>query len=218
MCFLADGDELFQSHFGGEADDFIVARVDFEQQRGFFVDGVFVIRRMGAIGRADFAQNRAALGHDLGNAKGAADLDQLAARDDHFFAFGQRVQPEQHRGGIVIDHRGGFGAGKLDQQLFQRLFALAAFAGGEIVFQIDRMIGDRRPWRRWPLCGSKARPKLVCRMVPVALTTRIWPGWLSIKIALSIRSRIASSFRSTARAAPPDLSAKLFENRAALFA
>ncbi len=27
-------------------------------------------------------------------------------------------------------------------QLFERLFALAALAGGEVVFQIDRMIGD----------------------------------------------------------------------------
>ncbi len=65
--------------------------------------------------------------------------------------------------------------------------------------------------------GSKARPKLVCSIVPVALTTRIWPGRLSTKIAPSIRSTIASSLRSTARLPLPDLSAKLFEHRAALF-
>ncbi len=58
VVLFADGDQLFERHFGGEADDFIIARVDFEQQRGFFVDGIFVIRRMGAIGGAHFAQNR----------------------------------------------------------------------------------------------------------------------------------------------------------------
>ena len=35
VVLLADGDQLFERHFGGEADNFVVARVDFEQQRGF---------------------------------------------------------------------------------------------------------------------------------------------------------------------------------------
>ena len=51
--------------------------------------------------------------------------------------------PKQHRGGVVVDHGGRFGAGEIDQQLLERLFALAAFAGGEIVFQIDRFASHR---------------------------------------------------------------------------
>ena len=35
--------------------------------------------------RLPFAERRAADGHDLGDAEAAADLDQLAARDDRFF-------------------------------------------------------------------------------------------------------------------------------------
>ena len=63
--------------------------------------------------------------------------------------------------------------------------------------------------------GSKARPKFVCKMVPVALTTRICPGWPSIKICAfdSFDDRIFTQVDCAT--APPDLSAKLFQNSAA---
>ena len=57
-----------------------------------------------------------ALRHDVGHAEGAADLDQLAARDRHLAAARQRVEHQQHRGGVVVDDGRGLGAGQLAEQ------------------------------------------------------------------------------------------------------
>jgi hypothetical protein len=74
-----------------------------------------------------------------GNAEGAADLDQLAARDDRFLALGQRVQRQQHGGGVVVDDgRGdvGIAAGnQFGEQAGHQVVAVAAPARGEVVFQ-----------------------------------------------------------------------------------
>ena len=45
-----------------------------------------VVLEMGAVGGADLDQPGAGAGHDVGHAEGAADLDQLAARDDRLAA------------------------------------------------------------------------------------------------------------------------------------
>ena len=58
--------------------------------RGLARDGVRVVARAGAVRRPHLAQLRAALLDDVGNAERAADLDQLAARHDHFL-------PRRHR-------------------------------------------------------------------------------------------------------------------------
>ena len=90
---------------------------------------------MGAVGGADLAQHRAGAGHDVGNAEGAADLDQFAARDRHLAPERQRVEDQQHRGGVVVDHGGRLGAGDLAQQAGDVFVALAAPPGGEVEFQ-----------------------------------------------------------------------------------
>jgi hypothetical protein len=41
--------------------------------------------------------------HDVGHAEGTADLDQLAARDDHLAPGRQRGQHQQDGGGVVVD-------------------------------------------------------------------------------------------------------------------
>ena len=68
---------------------------------------------MRAIGRADLAEDGAALRHDLGNPERAADLDQLAARHDDLLAARERVQREQDGRGVVVDDRCRFGAGEI---------------------------------------------------------------------------------------------------------
>ncbi len=99
-----------------------------------------------AIRRSHFAQYRAGLRHHVGNAKRAADLDQLAARDDDFPALGQRVQRQQHRRGIVVDDNGRDFAPARVQQLRKQAtdmnVALAALAGGQIEFQIRVALRD----------------------------------------------------------------------------
>ena len=73
-------------------------------------DGVLVVGRMGAVGRADLAQPRSAGGDDVGHAEGAPDLHQLAPGNDHLAAAGETVEQQQHGGGVVVDHNRGFGA------------------------------------------------------------------------------------------------------------
>ena len=116
----------------------VVARVRLEQQRGVFADGVFVVAFVRAVGRADFAQTAAGAFHHLGQSERAADLDEFAARDRHFPAQRQGVQRQQHRGGVVVDHRGGFRAGEQAQTVGDDSLPVAAPPGGEVELQGDR--------------------------------------------------------------------------------
>ena len=50
----------------------------------FSGDGVGVVGGAGAVRGADLDQGRAGVGEDVGDAESAADLDGLAARNDHF--------------------------------------------------------------------------------------------------------------------------------------
>ena len=134
-------------HFGlghalGEAGDGVVAAVHLHQQRGARGDGFSVVFGVGAVGGAHLDQLGTGAAHDVGDAEGAANFHQLAARDDDFLARCQRVEREQHGGGVVVDHGGGFRAGQLAQQVGDEVVAVAAPAGGQVKFQI-RWRGER---------------------------------------------------------------------------
>ena len=73
------------------------------------------IGEMGAVGGADLAQPRAGACHDVGQAERAADLDQLAARDDRLAPVGQRVQRQHQGAGIVVDGERRLGPGQPDR-------------------------------------------------------------------------------------------------------
>ena len=66
--------------------------MDAQQQPCSLGNGRFVVGDAGAVRRADFTKDCARFGHDIWNSERTADLDQLAARDNHFPALGQRVQ------------------------------------------------------------------------------------------------------------------------------
>ena len=95
-----------------------------------------VIAQAGAVGGADFAEQRAAFGHDVWNAEAIADFDQLAAGDDDFGAFGERVEDEKNGSGVVVDDDGGFGADQFGEQAGGVDVAFAACAARDIVFEI----------------------------------------------------------------------------------
>ncbi len=113
-----------------------------QQQRGLRPNRVGIVARMSAIGRADFADGRAALRHHVGQSKRAANLDHLAARHDHFAPFGQRVEREHDSRGVVVDDGSGLGAGQRANLVLDDRIAIAASAGIQIVFQVDG--GSRR--------------------------------------------------------------------------
>src|ERR1700722_2719142 len=102
----------------------------------FFGDGGFVVREARAVRGADFAQRRAALRHDFGNAEAVANFDEFAARDKDFAIASERGEDKQHGGGAIVDDDGGFGAGEALEKLTGMNVAFAARAGFEIVFEI----------------------------------------------------------------------------------
>ena len=135
---VGDGRHLAVGHAFGEPGDRVVAAMHLHQQGGVLAHGAVVVARVRAVGGAHFHQLCAGAGHHVGNAKGAANLHQFAARNDHLPARRQAAQHQQHGGGVVVDHGGGFGAGQFAQQRFHQVVAVAAPAGGQVVFQVHR--------------------------------------------------------------------------------
>ena len=138
LMFVCDGGEFGFRYGCGETLYGVVAGVHLHQRRGAFVDGLDKVFGVGAVGGADFAQLAARARHDVWNAKGAADLNEFAARDDDFFFLCKGVEHQINGGGIVVhDHRG-LGACQTAQPLFDVAVAFAACATVDIEFEIDR--------------------------------------------------------------------------------
>ena len=137
-----------------------------QQQARALGDGFAIIVDAGAVGGAHFAQHRARARHDIGDAEAVADLDQLAARDDHFAAGGQFVQRQKNRGGVVVDGdcRARPAAARAAPPTWTS--RLPRRPRGEIVFEIG-VAGENGASG-----ASGARPRLVCSTTPVALMTR----------------------------------------------
>ncbi len=138
---LAESHELFKRRLIGKASDLEIRRVHAEQGACLFVDGVFVVREVRAIGRPDFAKDRAALLHNLGDSKAIANFDELSSRDNHFALASQRRQSDEHGRSAIVDHNGGFRARQSRQQLGGMHIALAPRASFEVVFEIAVLRG-----------------------------------------------------------------------------
>ena len=123
-----------------------------EQQRSCGADCVAVVGRVRAVGCAHLPQDCAGTGQNIGYSKRAADLDQFPAGDEHFTPERQRVQGQQHRGGVVVDHRGRPGADDLLQQATDVVIAVTAPSGVKVEFQCggaaQRACGSRGSFRR----------------------------------------------------------------------
>ena len=153
---MGDPRQFGRRHRLGEALDPVVGGVDLQDQPGLGTERAGIVAGVGAVGGADLDEPGAGTRHDVGHAEGAADLDQLAARHDRLAALGQRVQRQQHRGGVVVDDGGVLRPGQLDEQVAQRRVALAAPAAAEVELErqrlphggdrrLDRGLGEQRP-------------------------------------------------------------------------
>src|SRR5207237_7986848 len=109
-----------------------------------------------AIGRSNLDEARAAPLHDFRDAEAAADLHELAARDDRPTSVSERVERENERRRAVVDDERVFGAGELPQQRRAVGITSAATASLDVVLEVgvpardsghgaDRRIGERRP-------------------------------------------------------------------------
>jgi hypothetical protein len=74
--------------------------------------------------------------HHVRDAEGPADLHQLAARDQHLLAPRQRVEHQQHRGGIVVDDGRRLGAGEPADLRLDEIVAVAAPPIAEVEFEV----------------------------------------------------------------------------------
>ena len=91
-----------------------VGRVGAQDRAGVLAQRALVVGAARAVRRADLDEPGAGLRDDVGHAEAAADLDELAARDDDLPAGArERRGGEQHRGGAVVDRERGLGAGEL---------------------------------------------------------------------------------------------------------
>ena len=140
---LRDRSKLACSYFRGETLDAIVRRMHLEDEASLRSDCVRIVLRMRAVGGADLHKLGAGAGHDIRHAEGAADLDQLAARDNRLAAKRERVEDEKHGRRIVIDDGRVFGSGQFANERAQMVVALAALALLDIEFKGDRLAHGR---------------------------------------------------------------------------
>ncbi len=110
---------------------------------------------MGAVGRADLAQGSAGAPEDVGDAKLAADLDQLPAGDHDLLAPGQGLEREQHRGGAVVDDQRGLGPGEPPERALHVRVAGAPLLARDVHLEVrvrggdlaEALLGERRQQR-----------------------------------------------------------------------
>ena len=139
-----------------EADDAEVRLVHAQQQRRLRPDRALVVGGARAVRRADLDEPRAGAGEHVGDAEAVADLDQLAAGDDHLASLRERREREQHGRGVVVDDERRLGAGQPPQDRRAVILPRAALAGVEVVLEVrvaaphlddalERLLGERRP-------------------------------------------------------------------------
>ena len=119
----------------GEALNRIVTGVDLHQHGRARCDRFAEVLQVRAVGGADFDQLGTGLPHNVGDAEGAADLDQLTPRDDDLFLARQGVEQQKDGRGIVVDDGGGLGARELAEQVIDDVVAITTSAVCEIVFK-----------------------------------------------------------------------------------
>ena len=107
---LRDLRELAERRLLGEADDAEVGLVDAQDERRLRADRALVVGDPRAVGRADLDEPRARAREHVGDPEAVADLDQLAARDEHLAALGERGEGEHHGGSVVVDDERRLGA------------------------------------------------------------------------------------------------------------
>jgi hypothetical protein len=101
--------------------------------------GLRVVAQPRAVRRADLDEPRAGLLDDLGHPERAADLHELAARDDHLAP--ERSDGEQGRRRAVVDRQRRLGAGHLAQELLDVGLARAAPAAVEVELEVPVALG-----------------------------------------------------------------------------
>ncbi len=133
---MRDRREFLQPRLLREADDAEVRLVHTQQQRRLRSDRALVIGGAGAVRRSHLAQASAGACEHVRDPEAVADLDQLAAGNEHLAAFGECRQREHHRRRVVVDDERGLGTGQPPQDRRHVILPRATCAGAEVVLEI----------------------------------------------------------------------------------
>ena len=139
----------------GEADDPEVRLVHAQQHGRLGADGALVVGGARAICGADLAQPRARAREHVRDPEAVADLDQLAPRDEHLAALGERGERQHHRSRVVVHDQRALGAGQPPQDPGDVILPRAAAARLQVVLEVrvaapdldgplERGLGQRR--------------------------------------------------------------------------
>ena len=109
--------------------------MDLQEHARFGGDGALVVVRMGLVGGAHFHHGGAGLVHDVGDAEGSADLDELAAGDHRLVTAGEFGEHHHHGRGVVVDRDRRLGARDLADEGFAVRMPAAARHGVDVVFK-----------------------------------------------------------------------------------
>jgi hypothetical protein len=137
-----DGGELGRRRLLREADDAEVRLVDPQQEPGLRADRGLVVGGAGAVRGADLDQPGARAGEHLGDPEAVADLDQLAARDQHFPALRECREREQDGARVVVDHERCLGPRQPAQDRAEVVLARAAPALRQVVLEVRVAAAD----------------------------------------------------------------------------
>src|SRR5262249_41194028 len=110
--------------------------MDAHQGYGGVGDGCFVIGAIGAVGGANLPESRAALGHNVRNAKSTTNFNELAARDYDFPAGSDGAEAEENCRGVVVDRYRGLCTGETAKQFFNVGISAAPPPGFDVEFQV----------------------------------------------------------------------------------
>ena len=153
---VPDPHQLGEVYLCHEAAELEVGAVHLQDGARARADGALVVSGVGTIRRAHLDQAHARLAQDLRHPEGAADLDQLAARDDHLAAARERREREQDGGGAVVEGERVLGARQQSQQLRDPGAALAPLAALEVELECAVARRRPRPRRRPPLGAARS--------------------------------------------------------------
>ncbi len=132
-----------------------VARVHLEQAAGVGADCSLVVGERRAVGRADLTKPGTRARDEVRQPEAVADLDHLAAADDHLAPRRERGRGEHERRRSVVDHQGRLGLrNQLEEGRERAATTGRALPGREVELDVDGpSSGTHRPRRRRPTGG-----------------------------------------------------------------
>ena len=137
-----DVGELRERRVLREADDAEVRLVHAQQHGRLGPGGSLVVGGARPVRRSHLDEAGARAREHVGDAEAVADLDQLAARDEHLAALREGGQGQQHGGCVVVDDERRFGARQPAEDGRHVILARAARPCPEVVLEVRIAASD----------------------------------------------------------------------------